>query len=51
MDLDLERFHQLGNTLLVVRQEEDYRERKTLGFHLSARFPFSIVPNESSFAK
>lgn len=32
MDLDLERFSQLGNILLVARQEEDYRERKLMGF-------------------
>lgn len=32
MDLDLDRFSQLGNILYVARKEEDYRERQTLSF-------------------
>jgi hypothetical protein len=32
MDLDIERFSQLGNTLLVASQNEDYYERRRLAY-------------------
>lgn len=32
MELPLERFHQLGNTILVARKHEDYRARQIQGF-------------------